>query len=179
MPAEWERQSFIQFTFPHKNSDWANNYEKNITCFLNIIEKVAEFNLVIVGCENVNDTQILFKNHTKFPIHFVMVASNDSWTRDHGAITILEGDQPKLLDFIFNGWGNKFESALDNKINLELSDTLFKALPIAPKAFHLGRWVHRIRWQGRTSYHHTMLAIYYQKFRYDPKSNRTLSSKKN
>ena len=178
LPAEWERQSFIQFTFPHKNSDWANNYEKNITCFVNIIEKVAEFNPVIVGCENVNNTQILFKNHTKFPIHFVMVASNDSWTRDHGAITILEGDQPKLLDFIFNGWGNKFESALDNKINLELSDTLFKALPIASKAFHLGRWVHRIRWQGRTSYHHTMLAIYYQKFRYDPKSNRTLSQKR-
>ena len=87
LPAEWERQSFIQFTFPHKNSDWANNYEKNIACFVNIIEKVAEFNPVIVGCENVKNTQSLFRNHTKFSIHFIKVDSNDSWTRDHGAIT--------------------------------------------------------------------------------------------
>ena len=137
LPAEWERQSFIQFTFPHKNSAWDNNYDKNIACFVNIIEKVAEFNLAIVGCENIKNTRILFINHTKFPIHFVKVASNDSWTRDHGAITILEGDQPKLLDFNFNGWGNKFESTLDNKINLALSDTLFKALPIASKNFIL------------------------------------------
>ena len=137
LPAEWERQSFIQFTFPHKNSDWANNYGKNIACFVNIIEKVAEFNPVIVGCENVKNTQSLFRNHTKFSIHFIKVDSNDSWTRDHGAITILEGDQPKLLDFIFNGWGNKYNSALDNKITLNLSDTLFKALPIASKAFIL------------------------------------------
>ena len=137
LPAEWERQSFIQFTFPHKNSDWVNNYEKNIACFVNIIEKVAEFNPVIVGCKNIKSTQILFRNHTKFSIHFMKVASNDSWTRDHGAITILEGDQPKLLDFTFNGWGSKFESALDNKITFELSDTLFKALPIASKNFIL------------------------------------------
>ena len=64
LPAEWERQSFIQFTFPHKNSDWANNYEKNIACFVNIIEKVAEFNPVIVGCENVKNTQsFIQKSH--------------------------------------------------------------------------------------------------------------------
>ncbi|MDA0794720.1 MAG: agmatine deiminase family protein, partial [Bacteroidetes bacterium] len=137
LPAEWEPQSFIQFTFPHKNSDWANNIDKVVVCFVHIIEKVGQFEPVLVGCEDITDTQYLFKKHTKFPIHFVKVASNDSWTRDHGAITILEGDQPKLLDFIFNGWGNKFKSALDNKITLNLSDTLFKALPIASKAFIL------------------------------------------
>ena len=91
----------------------------------------------MVGCENVLDTQNLFSNHTTFPIHFEKVISNDSWTRDHGAITILEGDQPKLLDFTFNGWGHKFESDLDNKITYNLANTLFKGLTIASKTFIL------------------------------------------
>ncbi|MAJ51990.1 MAG: agmatine deiminase [Flammeovirgaceae bacterium] len=137
LPAEWERQSFIQFTLPHKNSGWANNYEKVVVCFVHIIEKVAQFEPVVVGCENISNIQSLFSNHTKFPIHFVEVASNDSWIRDHGPITILEDDQPILLDFTFNGWGNKFESALDNRITLKLSKTLFKTFTIISKKFIL------------------------------------------
>ena len=137
LPAEWERQSFIQFTLPHKNSGWVNNYEKVVVCFVHIIEKVAQFEPVVVGCENISNIQSLFSNHTKFPIHFVEVASNDSWIRDHGPITILEDDQPILLDFTFNGWGNKFESALDNRITLKLSKTLFKTFTIISKKFIL------------------------------------------
>ena len=137
LPAEWEQQSFIQFTFPHKNGDWANQYENVVACFVHIIEKVAQFECVVVGCENISDTQSLFNNHTTFPIHFEKIISNDSWTRDHGAITILEGDQPKLLDFTFNGWGHKFESDFDNKITFNLANTLFKGLQIASKTFIL------------------------------------------
>ena len=137
LPAEWERQSFIQFTLPHKNSGWVNNYGKVVVCFVHIIEKVAQFEPVVVGCENISNIQSLFSNHTKFPIHFVEVASNDSWIRDHGPITILEDDQPILLDFTFNGWGNKFESALDNRITLKLSKTLFKTFTIISKKFIL------------------------------------------
>lgn len=137
LPAEWEPQSFIQFTFPRKNGDWTNNYENLVGCFVHIIEKVAQFVKVVVGCENVLDTQSLFGNHTAFPIYFEKVISNDIWTRDHGAITIFEGDQPKLLDFTFNGWGKKFESDLDNRITYNLTNTLFKGVPIAYKTFVL------------------------------------------
>jgi|TARA_B110000046_G_scaffold156207_1_gene166935 agmatine deiminase len=137
LPAEWERQSFIQFTFPHKKSDWVNNLKKAVICFVNIIEKVAGFEPVLVGCENISDTQSLFSNQTTFPIHFEEVSSNDCWARDHGAITVLDGRQPKLLNFIFNGWGNKFESSLDNSITLELSHTLFSTLSIVSKKFIL------------------------------------------
>ena len=137
LPAEWEPQSFIQFTFPHKNGDWTNHYENLVDCFVHIIEKVAQFVEVVVGCENILDTESLFSNHTKFPIYFEKVISNDIWTRDHGAITILEGNQPKLLDFTFNGWGHKFKSDLDNKITVNLTNTLFKGLPIASKTFVL------------------------------------------
>ena len=40
--------------------------------------------------------------------------TNDTWARDHGLLTLSDGT---LLDFQFNGWGKKFEAALDNAIN--------------------------------------------------------------
>ena len=46
--------------------------------------------------------------------------SNDTWVRDHGPITVLKDGEPCLLDFTFNGWGNKFEAALDNQLTQHL-----------------------------------------------------------
>ncbi len=52
---------------------------------------------------------------------FAVVASNDTWARDHGPITVLDSGRPKLLDFQFNGWGNKYSAAADNAITMELA----------------------------------------------------------
>jgi agmatine deiminase len=43
-------------------------------------------------------------------------ASDDTWARDHGGITVETASGPQLLDFIFNGWGNKFSASRDNQI---------------------------------------------------------------
>ena len=49
--------------------------------------------------------------------------SNDTWARDHGFISLVD-DQGgrRLLDFKFNGWGEKFPAKLDNAINRRLYD---------------------------------------------------------
>ena len=53
--------------------------------------------------------------------HLLPFTSNDTWARDHGFITIEESDGTKvLLDFQFNGWGQKFAAELDNQINRQL-----------------------------------------------------------
>lgn len=46
--------------------------------------------------------------------------TNDTWARDHGFITLTDGHEKRLLDFRFNGWGDKFPAALDNAINRSL-----------------------------------------------------------
>jgi agmatine/peptidylarginine deiminase len=49
--------------------------------------------------------------------------SNDTWARDHGFITLVDDEGgAKLLDYCFNGWGEKFESQLDNAINRRIYD---------------------------------------------------------
>jgi agmatine/peptidylarginine deiminase len=56
------------------------------------------------------------------------IPHNDTWARDHGFITVEDTsfDQKSkalvLLDFCFNGWGEKFEATLDNQINKHLYD---------------------------------------------------------
>ena len=69
-----------------------------------------------------------------------IINTNDTWARDHGFITVVEESPLKtknselktknsklktknsklLLDFCFNGWGEKFEATLDNEINRQL-----------------------------------------------------------
>jgi agmatine/peptidylarginine deiminase len=52
-----------------------------------------------------------------------IVNSNDTWARDHGFITLVDDEgSAKLLDYCFNGWGEKFESELDNAINRRIYD---------------------------------------------------------
>ena len=61
----------------------------------------------------------------------VICPTNDTWARDHGFITVEETSLTShlspltskvLLDFKFNGWGEKFEATLDNAINRRLYD---------------------------------------------------------
>jgi agmatine deiminase len=59
--------------------------------------------------------------------------SNDTWARDHGPITVLRGGRPLLLDFVFNGWGGKYDADLDNQITPRLHAAgAFGATPREP-----------------------------------------------
>lgn len=137
LPAEWETQSFVQFTFPHRNSDWAYMFDEVADCFVEIIETTAQFEPVLVVCSSENEVAAYFKKNIKHPIYFIEAPSNDTWARDHGAITIIRDGKPILLDFIFNGWGQKFEAKLDNQITLHLAQTVFQSLHIESLDFIL------------------------------------------
>jgi len=53
---------------------------------------------------------------------FYHVQYNDTWTRDYGPITVRNNKQTVMLDFTFNGWGNKFDATLDNTVNNQLTE---------------------------------------------------------
>ena len=51
------------------------------------------------------------------------IPTNDTWARDHGFISLVDDQgHRRLLDFCFNGWGEKFPADLDNAINRKLYD---------------------------------------------------------
>ncbi len=117
-PAEWEKQSFLQLTFPHKNSDWEYLLDKVSACFVEIIQAATRFQDVLVVCDDVPRVKKTLKN--KGGIYFVQAESNDTWNRDHGGITIFENGEAAIHNYTFNGWGEKFEAGLDNQITKKL-----------------------------------------------------------
>lgn len=127
LPAEWEKQSGVMLTWPHLKGDWASNYEAAEETFTNIATVISSQELVLVICAD--DQQEHIKNKLNKTganmtnIRFATAESNDTWARDHGPITVIENNKPLLLDFQFNGWGNKYPSDLDNAINQHLKQT--------------------------------------------------------
>ncbi|MDX1913108.1 MAG: agmatine deiminase family protein [Saprospiraceae bacterium] len=119
LPAEWEPQSAVQLTFPHRDTDWVGVLEEVLPCFIAIANAIRRFQPVLIVCHDVAATRALFTNGLENLV-FVEAASNDTWARDHGAIAIEENDQPVLLDFVFNGWGLKFPADKDNLISRHL-----------------------------------------------------------
>lgn len=129
LPAEWEQQSFVQLTFPHAASDWKDDLELVTPVFIKIITQITRFEEVLLLCQDKTATQKLFQHLDTTQLEritFAEIDSNDTWARDHGAITVFEtkaNQTEKIhLDFIFNGWGNKFEAGKDNLITQNLKN---------------------------------------------------------
>ena len=119
LPAEWEKQGFVQLTWPHKDSLWYE-VEKVQACYTEIARTILRYEpLVIVGRDIAEIQADLARNGLtdQAGIRFFEALINDTWARDHGAISVY-GDQGEkcILDFVFNGWGLKFAADLDNQI---------------------------------------------------------------
>jgi len=120
LPAEWAPQSAVQLTFPHVDTDWAEVLDTVLPCFIQIAASISRFEPVLIVCPQAEELRRRFPAPLPENIRFFETPSNDTWARDHGAITIFENDQPVLLDFMFNGWGLKFPSDRDNLITRNL-----------------------------------------------------------
>ncbi len=99
--AEWEPQRGVQLTWPHKDTDWAPILPEITAVYEEMAREISKREPLII----VDD-----------------IPHNDTWARDHGFITVEEDGQLILLDFQFNGWGEKFPAELDNQINKHLYD---------------------------------------------------------
>lgn len=91
----------MQLTWPHARTDWVPMLDEITATYEEMAREIRKREeLLIVG-----------------------EPSNDTWARDHGFITLVN-DQGgvRLLDFCFNGWGEKFPADLDNAINRRLYD---------------------------------------------------------
>ena len=101
LPAEWEPQSGVQLTWPHAATDWAPMLDEIVAVYDEMAREIRKREQLLI----------------------VPPPSNDTWARDHGFITLVN-DQGgvRLLDFQFNGWGEKFPAEIDNTLNRRIYD---------------------------------------------------------
>lgn len=120
LPPEWAKQQFIQLTWPHEETDWLEILDEVNNCFVAIAQTIIRFQHLLIVCRDKAMVLDLLGEVDLSRITFVDIPSNDSWARDHGGITVLENGKRMVLDFTFNGWGQKFEAGLDNAITRQL-----------------------------------------------------------
>ena len=101
LPAEWEPQLGVQLTWPHAGTDWAPMLEEICATYEQMAHEISRREQLLIIGEQGYD----------FP-------SDDTWARDHGFISLVDDQgHRRLVDFRFNGWGEKFPAEHDNAIN--------------------------------------------------------------
>ncbi len=120
LPAEWATQSGVMLTWPHKGTDWADMLEEVEGCFIAIAKAIAEREKLLIVCQDSQQLSGKLRNCRIENIVFAEYPLNDTWARDHGAITVIKDGKPTLYDFTFNGWGMKFAANFDNQITTSL-----------------------------------------------------------
>ena len=132
IPAEWEPQGFVQLTWPHPDTDWYD-LPYVLDCYVNVARSILKYEPLLVVCrdraECLADMTARGFDPAGEPLRLVECPLNDTWARDHGAISVWDGEKKCVLDFVFNGWGLKFGSDLDNQITRRI----FNAGAFAPE----------------------------------------------
>ena len=120
-PAEWEKQSGVQLTWPHANTDWRDILDEVIPCYVAIAKEIARRELLLIVCPDADEVRSQIGEGINLAnVRFCTMDTNDTWARDHAAISVFEDGKPTAYDFTFNGWGMKFAANLDNQITREL-----------------------------------------------------------
>jgi len=119
LPAEWEAQSFVQLTWPHCDTEWYD-LPHVLDCYVQVAQAITRYEPLLVVCRDKAEclADMAARGYTPGAnVRLVESPLNDTWARDHGAISVVgEKGEKAVLDFVFNGWGLKFGSNLDNQI---------------------------------------------------------------
>ena len=135
LPAEWVPQSGIQLTWPHAGTDWAHMLTEVQACFAAIAREIAQRELLLIVTPEPEEVKKQISATVNMQnVRFMECETNDTWARDHGAITMLDSEGTSFLDFMFNGWGLKFASDKDNLITRQAVES----------GFLNGRYVNRL-----------------------------------
>lgn len=131
LPPEWNPQRAILINWPHRNNhEWDSLREAINATYLAIVKAVATTQSIMIICYDIEQrNQIqnwLVQTNVNLPrIRFFIIPSDDIWTRDYGPLTLRYQEYTRILNFQFNGWGNKYPALRDNLVTAELYNQSF------------------------------------------------------
>ncbi len=126
--------------WPHEGTEWVSNLHAVQRVTIDIAREVTRFQRLLMVAPDIEDAMRSMGEAglNQDRVRFYEIETNDTWARDFGPISVLEGGKPVILDFGFNGWGLKFASDLDNLITRKLGDAgAFGKAPMETMGFIL------------------------------------------
>ena len=127
LPPEWSPQSGVMITWPHEHSDWRDLLADVEPVYMQLARHITRREKLLISCwDDDHAAHVRDRLHAAHAdperVFLHCVHSNDTWTRDYGPLTVLEQGKPRLLNFTFNGWGDKFSATLDNQVTRRLHE---------------------------------------------------------
>lgn len=131
MPAEWEPQEAVWFSWPHKKTTWPGRFRPIHGVFAGIVAAASTYQRVrINAAKSLHDGILRHLNRARADLTRVTLfdhPTNDSWCRDHGPIFVKNDrtGEVAITDWQYNTWGNKYPPFdLDNAVPSRIADAL-------------------------------------------------------
>lgn len=131
MPPEWESQSHIWLSWPHRNDQWDTGLVVLEAKFAEITATIARFQKVAINAAAELHPHIFKTLAThgvpKDQVELYDHPTNDVWCRDHGPTFVKhrESGELAIVDWGFNAWGEKFPPFdLDDAIPRQVAASL-------------------------------------------------------
>lgn len=126
---EWADQEAVILAWPHKNTDWQANLEAARSTYLALIQAINRaHSVVLLLCPKSEIEAVQAMLDSSAQVLIIECDYNDTWVRDYGFLTVSDNKVNHPMSFEFNGWGQKFNAQLDNKVNLRLAQLCQHAL---------------------------------------------------
>jgi agmatine/peptidylarginine deiminase len=135
---EWHPQDAIQLTWPSPTSDWAPLIERIEATLEAMVVAIARYQRVLISVPDAATRTHLAHRFTCLgvPVErllLTVVEADDTWARDHGPLAVEHDGELVLLDYVFTGWGGKFDASRDNALTRRLVDAGVFACRVEPR----------------------------------------------
>jgi len=114
MPAEWEPQAAVWFSWPHDPTTWPGHFRTIPGVYAHIVSVISRFEEVRINCARryqararrlcvragADMKRVFFHHHP----------TDDTWCRDHGPVFVKNDrtGEVAVTDWVFNAWGGKY-----------------------------------------------------------------------
>ncbi|MFC2265377.1 MAG: agmatine deiminase family protein, partial [Prevotella conceptionensis] len=92
LPAEWHEQSGVQLTWPHAKTDWAPILPDITKVFVELTRAIAKHEKVLIVAPDTDEVKATLMRNLGLErlrnVLFHQCETNDTWARDHAAITL-------------------------------------------------------------------------------------------
>ncbi len=142
-PPEWAEQSAVLLAWPYGQGDFSPWLAEVEASYDAIAFSIASRQKLIIACQNAQhrrliESRLSISGINLANVRLVEIPYNDVWVRDTAPLTVETGKGAKMLDFRFNGWGEKYEHGHDAALARNLHDTgIFGGTPMEAVDFVL------------------------------------------
>lgn len=124
---EWTPVEAVLLAWPTEDTDWAPWLEQVRHTYLRTIAAInASGAGVILLCRQQDVSAIREQLEADASVMLVVAQYDDTWMRDYAFLTCQQDGANHPIEFLFNGWGDKFNATKDNRVNQRYLSSLCK-----------------------------------------------------